>query len=208
MNMQQCILSILLLMDFWVVSRYWPWQIKLLRIRPYKILRRHILSFVLDKEPAVRLLGQKENAHLLLENKQPGHFVKVVVEFYTPTNDGMFGNCELFHNLANSYWGFSLFWWVCVSHGFNLHFSEDRKCWEMFMCLFGCWHSYLCEVLFQYFNWAVCHFVTELHKFFIILAISAFITYTFWKYYLPVWLEYSSFISIFWWAEYFHFREV
>ena len=98
MNMQQCILSILLLMDFWVVSRYWPWQIKLLRIRPYKILRRHILSFVLDKEPAVRLLGQKENAHLLLENKQPGHFVKVVVEFYTPTNDGTLklrgGSCE------------------------------------------------------------------------------------------------------------------
>ena len=91
-------------------------------------LHRHILSFVLGKQLAVRLLGPKENACLLLENKQPGLFVKVVIEFYTPTDDVMFGNCELFHNLANIYCGFSLFWWVCISHGCNLHFSEDRKC--------------------------------------------------------------------------------
>lgn len=72
----------------------------------YKFLHRHIFSFVLGKQLGVRLLGQKENACLLLENKLPGHFIKVVVAFYTPTNDVMFGNCELFHNLANIYCGF------------------------------------------------------------------------------------------------------
>lgn len=54
-------------------------------------------------------------------------FVKVVIEFYTPTDDVMFGNCELFHNLANIYCGFSLFWWVCISHGFNLHFLKTEN---------------------------------------------------------------------------------
>ena len=109
----------------------------------------------------------------------------MIVPFYTPkyessscfSSSPTLGIVSLFHfNHPNGC--------VEVSHGVNLHFTDDFWCWELFHVFTG--HFFFVHCLLKFFvllKKLDCLFIIELYKFFIYSWHESFVRYMRWEYF-------------------------